>query len=144
MGDTRGLPQRYSRANSLGEIRSVIGGLRRVVDPRPRAELIKGQLRIHQADAVEVVIDETVEDITEVEAAHLACDPRIAHDVDGAAVRQEVIELRPIGKLIDSIQVDPEKPARPVGRRPDVVEIDVFAPEIGSHPHTRSRSSPTM
>src|SRR5262249_3707454 len=129
----RGLPRRDGSADSLGEIRRVIGSLRGIIDPRSRAELSERQIRIQQAEAVEVAIDEPVEDITKVEAAHLAGHPCIAHDVDGATVRQKMVPLRPVRKLVNSIQVDPEQFARPVGRRADVVHIDVFIPEIGSH-----------
>jgi hypothetical protein len=82
-----------------------------------------------------IAVDETVEDVAKIEAAHLAHDPGIAHDLDGATVRQQVIELRLIRELVDAVQVDPEELARPLGRGPDLLKIDVFAAEIGSHAH---------
>jgi hypothetical protein len=109
--------------------------LRRVIDPRTRTELRERQVRIQKADAIEVAIDEAVENIAEIKGLHFAGDPCIAHDVDGATVGQEIVEFRPGGELVDSMQVEPEEPAGLFGRHPDVVEIDVFVPEIGSHAH---------
>jgi len=55
--------RRNRRANSLREIWSVIRRMRRIVDPRPWAQLFERQIRIYQAHAVEIAIDQTVEEM---------------------------------------------------------------------------------
>src|SRR5215831_7322394 len=104
--DSQAPPRRNHRANSLREIRSVIRRLRRVVDPRTWAQLLERQIRIYQAHAVEIAIDKTVDEMAQIDAPRLAGDPRIADDVDRAIVRQQMVEFRPIRKLVDSMQVD--------------------------------------
>ena len=92
---SRALARRNRRANPLREIRSVIGRLRRVIDPRTRTELRERQVGIYQAHAVEIAIDETIEEMAQIDTPRLAGDPCIAHDVDGATVRQQMVEFRP-------------------------------------------------
>ena len=53
--------------------------------------------------------------MADVEMAHAAGGVRVTHDVDGAAVGQQVIELRPIGEFVDPLQVDKKQPARILG-----------------------------
>ena len=42
----------------------------------------------------------------------------VADDVDRAAVAQQVVELRPVGELVDPLQVDEEEAARVLRRGP--------------------------
>ena len=64
---------------------------------------------------VKVAIYKTVEKMPDVKVAHPSCSVRIANDVDGAAVAQQVIELRPISQLADPRQVEQQQPTRRFG-----------------------------
>ena len=50
---------------------------------------------------VEVTINETIQEMADVESTLPARGVRVAHDVDRAAVGQQVIKFRPIGELVD-------------------------------------------
>src|SRR5215471_16469641 len=48
---------------------------------------------------------------------------RITNDVDGAAVGQQIAELRPIGQFVDARQIDKQEPPRIVRRGIQLIEI---------------------
>jgi len=73
-------------ANALGEIWSVIGTQRDVVDSRTSAQFFKRQRPVHQARAVQIAIDEAVEQVFDVKLADSAGGVRVAHDVHRAAI----------------------------------------------------------
>ena len=47
--------------------------------------------------------------MADVEPALAACGIQVANDVDRAAVAQEMIPFRPLGKLVDPREVDQEQ-----------------------------------
>ena len=68
---------------------------------------------------------------------------RVTHDVDRAAVGQQVIELRLIGEFVDPRQVDQKQPARIVGRGIEAIEVHRLA--VGgwcARPRGRARHPP--
>ena len=80
--------------------------------------------------------------MADVEPADPASSVRVTHDVDRAAIGQQVIEFRLIGKFVDPFQVDQQQSARIVGRGVEAIKIDRLLSVVGSDP-TRSRSLPT-
>src|SRR5215475_9625431 len=96
---------RQGGANALGEIRSVVGSPRGLVDPRTPAQLVKRQGVVDQSCAIDVAIDETVEEMTHIKSADPASGVRVANDVDRATVAQQMIKLWVISEFVDSIQV---------------------------------------
>src|SRR5262245_9152362 len=96
---------RQRGANALGEIRSVVGGQRRLVDSGTPAQLVKRQGLVHQSRAVNITIDEAVEKMTHIKSADPASGVRVAYDVDCTTVAQQMVKLRVISKFVDSIQV---------------------------------------
>ena len=75
--------------------------MRRLVDQGAPPQLVKRQRRVDPAGGVEVAVYQPVEDMTNVKPPRPSSSIRVADDVDRAAVAQQVIELRPIGELID-------------------------------------------
>jgi len=73
---------------------------------RRRTQFFERERRVDSAGMVEIAVDQTVEQMSNVEAPGSACGVRITNDVDRATVAQQVIELRIIFKLINPIQVD--------------------------------------
>ncbi len=78
------------------------GCLHRRVDPRAPPHFREGKRRVQQPNIVEIPVDPAVEVMPEIEVAAAADQVRIAHDVDRAAVAQQVIELRAVGELVDA------------------------------------------
>ena len=107
--------RRQGCSNALREIGRAIGRLRGLVNQRTTLQFVKRQRRINPARIIKVAIEQTVEQMPDVEAADPAGGVGISHDVDGAAVGQQVIELRPIGEFVDPRQVNQEQPAGIVG-----------------------------
>src|SRR5215475_5167439 len=128
-------PRRNGCTNSLGEIGCVIGGVRRLVDQGAPSQLVKRQRRVYPAGGVEVAVYQTVEDMTNVKPPDPSSSIRVADDVDRAAVAQQVIELRPIGELIDPGEVDQQQPACIVGRCVETIEVHRLAAVVGAHAH---------
>ena len=96
-------------ANALEEIWSVIGSQCGVVDQGTPAKFFKRQRPIHQARAVKIAIDEAVEQMLDVKLADPASGVCLAHDVDLAAISQQMVKLCVISEFIDSIQIDQKK-----------------------------------
>ena len=57
----------------------------------------------------------------------------VAHDIDRAAVAQQVIEFRVIRKFIDPFEVDFQKLTSHRGPNPDAVKEDILFPVVGPH-----------
>src|SRR5215470_23980 len=76
-----------------------------------------------------------VEELAEIKPAGPAGDVGIAHDVDRAAVLEQVIELGPLREFVNPLQVDQEEVACPLGGRLDAVEIDLLIAIVGAHAH---------
>ena len=102
---------------------------------RAPPQFVKRQCRVDPARAVEVAVGQAIEDMADVDPALPAGGVRVTHDVDRAAVGQQVIELRPIGEFVDPLQVDQEQPARIVGRGVEAIEVDRLLPVVGAHAH---------
>src|SRR6476620_7092698 len=103
---TSGLHCWQGCANAPGEIWNIIGSQRDVVDPRTPAQFFKRQCPVHQARAVQIAIDEAVEEMLDVKLADSAGNVRVAHDVDCATVAQQMVKLCVISEFIDPIQID--------------------------------------
>ena len=93
--------RRQEGANALPEIRRTVGGPRRLVDKGAATELVERQGRVNSARMVEIAVDETVEQMADVEPAGSAGRVCVTYDVDRAAVAQQMIEFRPIGQFVD-------------------------------------------
>ena len=72
-----------------------------LVDKGAAAELVERQRRVNSARMVEIAVDETVEQMADVEPSSSAGRVCVTYDVDRAAVAQQMIEFRLIGELID-------------------------------------------
>jgi hypothetical protein len=84
---------------------------------------------------IQVAVDQTVEEMANIESALSAGGVRVAYDVDRAAVRQQIVELGVIGELVDPFQIDEQEAARIVSRRIEAIKIRRLAAMIGSHAH---------
>ena len=81
---------------------------------------------------VEVAVDKPVEEMPDVEPSLPPHGVRVTINVDGAAVGQQIIELRPIGEFIDSRQIDKQQPPR-VGGRGMVTTVGQLCCAVGGH-----------
>src|SRR5262245_18935805 len=102
-------------ANALGEVLRVPGSLRGLIDVRTPAQFFKWQARIQDACVIEIAIAPTVQDMADIKPADPAGEVCIAHDIDRAAVTEQMVKLGMIRKLIDSLQVDQKEPAHDFG-----------------------------
>src|SRR5215510_14219966 len=59
----------------------------------------------------------------------------IAHDVDRAAILEQVIELGPLREFVNPLQVDQEEAACPLGGCLNAVEIDLLIAVVGANAH---------
>src|SRR5262245_56364121 len=84
---------------------------------------------------IEVAVDQTIEEMTEFESALATRGVGVADNVDGAAVGQQMIKLRPIGQLVDPIQVDQQQPSQILGWRVEAIEVYRLLAIIGAHTH---------
>src|SRR6516165_5866501 len=48
---------------------------------------------------------------------------RVANGIDGAAVGQQIVELRPIGEFVDPRQIDKQQPPRVGERGIELIEV---------------------
>src|SRR6476469_6798774 len=113
-----------SVSDAIGEIGCSVGGLRGRVDQRAPAQLVERQRGVDPARMVEVAVDEAVEEMADVEPALAACGIQVANDVDRAAVAQEMIPFRPVGKLVDPREVDQQQLAYFLHVSVETVEVD--------------------
>src|ERR1700716_3289153 len=127
--------RRHGCANALREIGCIIGRLRGLVNQRASPQLVKWQRRVHPARMVEVAVDQAVEEMTDVEPAFPAGGVQIANDIDRAAVAEQMIELRPICKLVDPLEVDQQQLAHLVRRSVEAIEIYRLQTVVGTHAH---------
>jgi len=102
-------------ANALGEVLRVPGSLRGLVDSRTPAQFCKWQGRIQGACTIEIAIAEAVQDMANIQPADPAGEVCIAHDIDRAAVAEQMVPFGVIREFIDPIQVNQEEPARIFG-----------------------------
>src|SRR5579871_4850352 len=134
-GVTSWLGHRQRRTNTVGEVRSIAGSLRQIVDERAAAQFRERQFWIQQAGAIQAPIGIPIEQETDVKLLKLARAPRVTHDVDGAAIAEEMVELRPACYLIDAVEVYQEQFACVLGRSLNVVQKDILVAKIRTHPH---------
>src|ERR1700686_1616111 len=74
--------------------------------------------------------------MAQLEPATPAGGVRVTHDVDGAAVCQQMIEFGMIGEFVDPRQVDHKEPTRIIRRGIEAIEIHRLASGIGANaPH---------
>src|SRR5690606_33903519 len=100
--------RREGRADAFREIGCILGLARSFVDPRAPAQFTKRQRRVDPARAVEIGVDETVEYVADRDTSDPAGGVRVTYDVDRTAVGQQVIELGPLGQLVDPLKIDEE------------------------------------
>src|SRR4029078_5488748 len=93
-------------SKARGKRRRVASRLSRRVDERASSQFFEWKLRVDPAGMVQVTVDQPVEQVTNVEAPGPSRRVRVANDVNRAAIAQQMIELRPIGKLIDPLKGD--------------------------------------
>src|SRR6185437_8552577 len=86
-------------------LRRAVGCLGGLVDERATAQLVQRQRRVHAPRVVEVAVDQPIEEMAEVPPPLAPGGVRVANDVDGAAVGQQLIELRPVGELVDPREI---------------------------------------
>ena len=55
---------------------------------------------------VKIAIDQAVEQVADIEPPLPACGVGVADNIDGAAIGQQVIEFRRVGKLVNPVQID--------------------------------------
>src|SRR5215467_12960495 len=122
--------KRQGNAYALGEIRSVVGSQRGLVDSGTPAQFVKRQSIVDQSCAIDIAIDEAVEEMTDIKSPDSPGPVRVAHDVDRAAVAQQRVKLRVISELVDPIYVHHKESTRIFGRCQDAVKIHVFVPVI--------------
>jgi hypothetical protein len=134
-GETSWLRRRQRRSDTLGEVRRVAGGLGQAIDPCTPPQLFERQGGIQQASPIQASIGIPIKPKTNVKVGELSGDPRITHDVDGATVAEEMVELRPACKFVDPVKVDEKEPARIFGQCFNVVKIDVLVTVIRAYPH---------
>src|SRR5262245_36279805 len=84
---------------------------------------------------IEIAVYQSVEEMTDVEPALPTRGVRVAYDVNRATVAQQMIELRPIGQLIDPLQVYHQQPACVIDRGVQTVEVDRLPAVIGAPAH---------
>src|SRR4030095_14590240 len=96
---------RQRGANASGEIRSIVGSLCGLIDPRTPAQLVKRQGIVDQSSTIDIAIDETVEKMTDIKSPNPAGRVCVAHDVDRAAVAQQMGKLCVINEFVDPIDV---------------------------------------
>src|SRR4249919_128735 len=92
-----------------------IGRMCGLVDQGTPPQLVKRQRRVYPTRVVEVAVYEPVEDMTNVKPPSPSGGVSIPDNVDGAAVTQQVIELWPIGELVDPRQVDQQEAPHIIG-----------------------------
>jgi hypothetical protein len=126
---------RQGRPYSLREIGGPIGRPRRLIDEGASPKFLKRQGGVDTARVIEVAIDQTVEQMAQLERAAPAGGVRVTHDVYGAAVGQQMLEFGVIGEFVDPRQVDQEQPARITSRGIEAIEIHWLASVIGADAH---------
>src|SRR6185437_4396175 len=84
---------------------------------------------------IEIAVNQAVEEMADVESPLPPGGVRVADDIDGAAVGQQIVELRPGGELVDPRKIDKEQPARVPGRRVEPIEVDGLVAVDGAHTH---------
>ena len=84
---------RQGFANALGEILSVPGSSRDLIDVRTLAQFFKWQARIQDACVIEIAIAPAVQDVADIQAADPAGEVCIADDIDRAAVAEQMVKL---------------------------------------------------
>src|SRR5215831_9018406 len=70
-----------------------------------------------------------------VEPADPAGSVCVPHDVDRAAVSQQMIPLRPFGEFVDAAQIHQQKPPRINVRGIEAIEVYGFVAIVGAHSH---------
>src|SRR5262249_443997 len=127
--------RRQRCTNALGKIRRIIGRLRSLVDQGSPPQFVEWQRRVHPAGVVELTVDQAVEEMPDIESADPASGVCVAHDVDRAAVAQQMIEFRSIGEFVDPRQIDQQQPPRISGRGIEAIEVYGLFAIVGAHAH---------
>src|SRR5262249_51718714 len=106
-----------------------------LIDQGSSPQFVEWQRRVHPAGVIEVTIDQTVEEMPDVEPADPAGSVCVAHDVDRAAVSQQMIPLRPFGEFVDAVQIHQQKPPRINVRGIEAIEVYGFVAIVGAYSH---------
>src|SRR5262249_25651611 len=94
-----------------------------LIDQRASPQFVQRQRRVHPPRVVEVAVDQPVDKMADIEPPVPPGSVRVANDIDRAAVGQQIVELRPIGKFVDPRQID-KQPTTRVGKRAiELIEV---------------------
>src|SRR5580692_4034264 len=126
---------RQGRPYCLREIGGPSGRPRSLIDQGASPKFLKRQGGVDTARVIEVAIDQTVEQMAQLEPAAPAGGVRVTHDVYGAAVGQQMIEFGVIGEFVDPRQINQEQPTRIVSRGIEAIEIHWLASVISANAH---------
>src|SRR5918997_1959004 len=108
--------RRQGCSNPLREIRCAIGSLRGLVDQGALPQFDKRQGRVDPARVVKVAVDQTIEEMADVEPALPAGGIRVTYDVDRAAIAQQVVKFWTIREFVDPGQIDEQQPTHVLDR----------------------------
>src|SRR5262249_51510184 len=86
-------------------------------------QLVERQGRVHPPRVVEVAVDQPVEEMADVEPPLPPGGVHVTNDVDGAAVGEQVVELRPVGEFVDPCQIHKQQPPHVRGRAIEAIEV---------------------
>src|SRR5262249_46095602 len=104
-------------------LRRAVGRLGVVIDQRASPQFVERQRRVHSSRVEEVAVDQSVEEMADVEPPLPPGSVRVTNDVDGAAVGQQIVELRPLGELVDPRQIDKQQPPGVGERGIELIEV---------------------
>src|SRR5215469_4240540 len=107
-GRTSWLRHRQRHSDTLREVCRIAGGLRQAIDERTATEFRERQRWIQQTCPIEATIGIPIKQETDVQPLKLAGASRITHDVDGAAITEEMVKLRSTCNFVDAVEVHEE------------------------------------
>src|SRR3954470_19455647 len=86
--------RRQGCPDALRKIGRIVGCLRGLVDLGAPPQLVERQRGIQPARIVQIAVDQTVEEMPDIEPTLPTRGVRVANDVDRATVAQQMIPLR--------------------------------------------------
>jgi hypothetical protein len=95
--------RRQGGSNTLRKIVRSLGRVRGLVDQGAPPEFVEWQRCVDPARFVELGIDQAVEVMADIEPAAPTGGVRVTHNVDRAAVGQQVVEFGMVGQFVDPL-----------------------------------------
>src|SRR6185312_6796819 len=124
---------RQRRANAIGEIRRAASRLRDVINEGTPPQFFEWQIRIHPTGMIKITVDQPVEQMANVELAGATGGICVMYDVDRAAIGQQMIEFRPIGKFVDPLKINQQQSPHALDRGVKAIEINCLLAIFGAH-----------